>query len=75
MCNSKAQHGRTWSSRSHVTHGTWHGQKATGVSNHSDWHVYKKIFSLCAPYRYTEQRLNLDELVYAFGEFTAVGSD
>ncbi len=63
---------------------TWYGNKATGIASHSGWHVSpnsianeisKKIFSVAKPYRYTERRLGVNEIIYAIGEFSSVGSN
>ena len=66
-------------------HDSWYGKKGNVIgTSQAGWHVSSNsianvltnnIFSLDKPYRYTERRLSLDEIVYAIGEFTSVGSN
>ncbi len=59
---------------------TWYGSKPKrtldALKNYPVLNMLNKTGALTnAPYRYTERRLNINEFVYAIGEFKSVGTD
>ncbi len=59
---------------------TWYGSRPNRAINTTKVHpaidvLSKTVAISSAPYRYTERRLNLDEPLYAIGEFISVGTD
>ncbi len=59
---------------------TWYGSKSASPVDASKVHSSISILSKTlartgAPYRYSEQRLNVNEPLYAIGEFNSVGTD
>lgn len=59
---------------------TWYGSRRSRALNtlkaHPAIDILSKTLSRAgAPYRYTERRLNINEPLYAMGEFTSVGTD
>ena len=59
---------------------TWYGSRPNHALDSLKLHpaidvVTKTLAMTSAPYRYTEKRLNLNEPLYAIGEFASVGTD
>ena len=59
---------------------TWYGSKPARLGNPSDMNsaltaLSNVVSQVGAPYRYTERRLNIEEPIYALGEFKSLGTD
>ena len=59
---------------------TWYGSRPNRALDSLKLHpaidvIAKTMAMAGAPYRYTEKRLNLNEPLYAIGEFTSIGTD
>ena len=59
---------------------TWYGSRPDRMLDTLKVHpsidmLSKALTQAGAPYRYTERRLNINESLYAIGEFTSVGTD
>ena len=59
---------------------TWYGSKPDRVGNPENMNAALSVLTNAvsqagAPYRYTERRLNIEEPLYALGEFKSLGTD
>ena len=59
---------------------TWYGSSPSRSLDRLDVHpsidlLSKAIVQTGAPYRYTEKRIDINEPLYALGEFTSIGTD
>ncbi len=59
---------------------TWYGSNPSRAIDRLQVHpaidvISKVLTNTSAPYRYTEQRINFNESLYALGEFTSIGAD